>query len=150
MLAGGAGKDTGDWARGGDAGDDIEDLARALHDLGPQDVVITGGHRDEITDVFFDGHDIHSLPGERTRTVLRMGRAVPTRARWRPTSRSAITPLEAAERARAHRLGGRARRTARHRPGGGAGGRAGRRRPRLTARQPGATAPSKATPAHVT
>src|SRR3954451_18110960 len=36
-------------------GDDVEALARALHRLGPANVVITGGHRDVITDVFFDG-----------------------------------------------------------------------------------------------
>ncbi len=45
--------------------DDVEELARALHALGPANVVITGGHRDEATDVFFDGMDIHLLPGER-------------------------------------------------------------------------------------
>ena len=32
-----------------------EALARALHALGPAAVVVTGGHRDEATDVFFDG-----------------------------------------------------------------------------------------------
>jgi len=43
----------------------IEELAKALHELGPANVVITGGHRDEITDVFFDGSELHHLPGER-------------------------------------------------------------------------------------
>jgi hydroxymethylpyrimidine/phosphomethylpyrimidine kinase len=45
--------------------DDIEDLARALHEFGPANVVVTGGHRDEITDVFFDGNSITLLSGER-------------------------------------------------------------------------------------
>jgi hydroxymethylpyrimidine/phosphomethylpyrimidine kinase len=45
--------------------DDIEDLAKALHALGPQNVVITGGHRDEVTDVFYDGETITALPGAR-------------------------------------------------------------------------------------
>src|SRR3954468_8387558 len=45
--------------------DDVEDLARALHALGPENVVITGGHRDEVTDVFFDGETITPLPGAR-------------------------------------------------------------------------------------
>ena len=50
----------------GDADDDdVEDLARALHALGPANVVITGGHRAEATDVFYDGSEIHLLPGER-------------------------------------------------------------------------------------
>jgi hydroxymethylpyrimidine/phosphomethylpyrimidine kinase len=49
------------------AGDyaDVEDLARALHALGPENVVVTGGHRDEVTDVFFDGTTITYLPGAR-------------------------------------------------------------------------------------
>ena len=49
----------------GDPGADAEDLARALHRLGPATVVVTGGHRDEATDVFFDGERIHLIPGER-------------------------------------------------------------------------------------
>src|SRR3954468_19566682 len=35
------------------SGDDAEALARAVHALGPRAVVVTGGHRDEATDVFF-------------------------------------------------------------------------------------------------
>jgi hydroxymethylpyrimidine/phosphomethylpyrimidine kinase len=45
--------------------DDVEDLVRALHALGPENVVVTGGHRDEVTDVFFDGTTITYLPGAR-------------------------------------------------------------------------------------
>jgi hydroxymethylpyrimidine/phosphomethylpyrimidine kinase len=44
--------------------DGIE-LARALYDLGPACVVITGGHRDSATDLFFDGTTLTELPGER-------------------------------------------------------------------------------------
>jgi hydroxymethylpyrimidine/phosphomethylpyrimidine kinase len=50
------------------AGDDALDgleLARALHALGPACVVITGGHRDAATDLFFDGTQLTELPGER-------------------------------------------------------------------------------------
>jgi hydroxymethylpyrimidine/phosphomethylpyrimidine kinase len=47
------------------ADDDIEVLARRLHELGPAHVVITGGHRDEATDVFFDGETFARIPGER-------------------------------------------------------------------------------------
>jgi hydroxymethylpyrimidine/phosphomethylpyrimidine kinase len=50
---------------GDGAPSDVEDLARALHALGPDVVVITGGHREEATDVLFDGDDIHLIPGER-------------------------------------------------------------------------------------
>jgi hydroxymethylpyrimidine/phosphomethylpyrimidine kinase len=44
---------------------DVHELARAIHALGPQIVVVTGGHRDDATDVFFDGRRLVELPGER-------------------------------------------------------------------------------------
>ncbi len=46
-------------------GSDAEDLARALHALGPANVVVTGGHRLQATDVFFDGASIELIPGHR-------------------------------------------------------------------------------------
>jgi hydroxymethylpyrimidine/phosphomethylpyrimidine kinase len=42
-----------------------EELARAIQALGPQIVVVTGGHRQEATDLFFDGERFVELPGER-------------------------------------------------------------------------------------
>jgi hydroxymethylpyrimidine/phosphomethylpyrimidine kinase len=45
--------------------DDVETLARGIHALGPQAVVVTGGHRDAATDVFFDGARLVELPGPR-------------------------------------------------------------------------------------
>ena len=45
--------------------DDVPALARALHALGPRCVVVTGGHRAQATDVFFDGERIVELGGER-------------------------------------------------------------------------------------
>ena len=50
------------------AGDDTlegEALARAVHALGPQAVVVTGGHRAEAVDVLFDGERLTELPGPR-------------------------------------------------------------------------------------
>jgi hydroxymethylpyrimidine/phosphomethylpyrimidine kinase len=49
------------------ASDDVgaEDLARRVHDLGPRAVVVTGGHREEATDVFFDGAQLTTISGER-------------------------------------------------------------------------------------
>jgi len=44
---------------------DPEELARAVHALGPTYVVVTGGHRPEAMDVFFDGSAITPIPGER-------------------------------------------------------------------------------------
>lgn len=47
--------------------DDLDgiELVRALHALGPPNVVVTGGHRDAATDLFFDGETLTELPGER-------------------------------------------------------------------------------------
>src|SRR5207247_2252020 len=42
-----------------------EELARAIHALGPGSVVVTGGHREEGADVFFDGEQTVELPDER-------------------------------------------------------------------------------------
>ncbi len=50
---------------GDGAPEDVEQLARALHALGPDVVVITGGHRERATDVLFDGDAIHLIPGDR-------------------------------------------------------------------------------------
>ena len=44
---------------------DFESLARSVHALGPRAVVVTGGHRDEATDLFFDGKQLVEIPGER-------------------------------------------------------------------------------------
>lgn len=44
---------------------DAVGLARAVHALGPRIVVVTGGHRAQATDVFFDGRQVVEIPGER-------------------------------------------------------------------------------------
>ncbi len=51
----------------GDPDDDLDvrELARKIHALGPKAVVVTGGHRDPLTDVFFDGKRLVELHGER-------------------------------------------------------------------------------------
>jgi hydroxymethylpyrimidine/phosphomethylpyrimidine kinase len=46
-------------------GDDVEALARRLHELGPAAVVVTGGHRETATDVYFDGAVLERISGER-------------------------------------------------------------------------------------
>jgi hydroxymethylpyrimidine/phosphomethylpyrimidine kinase len=45
--------------------DGAEQLVRAVHALGPKAVVLTGGHRDEASDLFFDGDQLVEIPGER-------------------------------------------------------------------------------------
>ncbi len=52
-------------AEADEGGDDAAALARALRALGPQAVVVTGGHREQAVDVFFDGSEVVELPGER-------------------------------------------------------------------------------------
>lgn len=49
------------------AGEDApaEELARSIHALGPAAVVVTGGHRAQAVDVFFDGRRLEELAGER-------------------------------------------------------------------------------------
>ncbi len=43
----------------------LERLIRGLHCLGPAHVVITGGHREEATDIVFGGERVTEIPGER-------------------------------------------------------------------------------------
>jgi hydroxymethylpyrimidine/phosphomethylpyrimidine kinase len=50
---------------GEDADVDVEELAKTLHALGPRAVVITGGHREQAIDVFYDGEVLELIPGER-------------------------------------------------------------------------------------
>jgi hydroxymethylpyrimidine/phosphomethylpyrimidine kinase len=50
-------------AREGEAGP--EELVREIHALGPRAVVLTGGHREQATDLFFDGERLVEIPGER-------------------------------------------------------------------------------------
>jgi hydroxymethylpyrimidine/phosphomethylpyrimidine kinase len=42
-----------------------EALARAIHALGPRAVVVTGGHREQATDLYFDGERVVEIPGAR-------------------------------------------------------------------------------------
>jgi hydroxymethylpyrimidine/phosphomethylpyrimidine kinase len=44
---------------------DAEQLARKIHALGPEVVVVTGGHRERAADVFFDGEQLVELDGPR-------------------------------------------------------------------------------------
>ncbi|HEY5317227.1 MAG TPA: PfkB family carbohydrate kinase, partial [Solirubrobacteraceae bacterium] len=46
------------------AGAGADALARAVYALGPRAVVVTGGHREQLIDVFYDGETMVELPGE--------------------------------------------------------------------------------------
>jgi hydroxymethylpyrimidine/phosphomethylpyrimidine kinase len=49
----------------GPAGATPADLARHIHPLGPRVVVVTGGHREQAIDVFYDGAELVEIPGPR-------------------------------------------------------------------------------------
>lgn len=42
-----------------------EELARGVAALGPKAVVVTGGHSEDLVDLFFDGERMVEIPGER-------------------------------------------------------------------------------------
>lgn len=86
------------------AGDDTLDgieLARALHELGPPYVVITGGHRDTATDLFFDGLTLTELPGARHPDGAAHGSGCTHSATLAARLALGDEPLAAARRARA-------------------------------------------------
>jgi hydroxymethylpyrimidine/phosphomethylpyrimidine kinase len=58
-------RDDDEPSRGREGAGDLEALARRILRLGPAAVVITGGHREEAVDVFFDGIRLVELPGPR-------------------------------------------------------------------------------------
>ena len=83
-----------------DGEEDVEALARALHALGPAAVVVTGGHRDEATDLFFDGREVHAIPGERHADGAAHGSGCTHSSALAAHLALGFTPLEAARAAR--------------------------------------------------
>jgi hydroxymethylpyrimidine/phosphomethylpyrimidine kinase len=81
--------------------DDVEELAKAIHELGPDVVVVTGGHRDEATDVLFDGDGIHLIPGERHPDGAAHGSGCTHSSALAAHLALGRSPLEAARAARA-------------------------------------------------
>jgi len=86
---------------GAGAPKDVEALARALHGLGPEIVVITGGHREEATDVLFDGEVIHLIAGARHPDGAAHGSGCTHSSALAAHLALGYTPLEAARAARA-------------------------------------------------
>ena len=82
----------------GDA--DPERLARAIHALGPGAVVVTGGHRDEATDLFFDGEQLVEIPGERQPGGASHGSGCTHSSALAAHLALGLEPLEAARRAK--------------------------------------------------
>jgi hydroxymethylpyrimidine/phosphomethylpyrimidine kinase len=84
------------------AGEEIsqEDLARRVRGLGPQTVVVTGGHSSQIVDVFFDGERVVEIPGERHPDGAAHGSGCTHSSALAAFLAHGCEPLEAARRAR--------------------------------------------------
>ena len=77
-----------------------EDLAREVLALGPAAVVVTGGHSEEIVDLFYDGHHAFPIRGERFPGGAAHGSGCTHSSTLAAMLALGRDPLEAAERAR--------------------------------------------------
>jgi hydroxymethylpyrimidine/phosphomethylpyrimidine kinase len=84
----------------GEGGEDVEALAKTLHGLGPQAVVVTGGHRERATDVFYDGDTLELIPGERYPDGAAHGSGCTHSSALAAHLALGYTPLEAARAAK--------------------------------------------------
>jgi hydroxymethylpyrimidine/phosphomethylpyrimidine kinase len=85
---------------GPNAGIEPELLARAIHALGPRAVVVTGGHREEATDLFFDGERVVEIPGMRYPNGASHGSGCTHSSALAAQLALGADPLEAARRAK--------------------------------------------------
>jgi hydroxymethylpyrimidine/phosphomethylpyrimidine kinase len=76
------------------------DLARAIHALGPANVVVTGGHREQAIDTFFDGERLVELPGEHYPEGAAHGSGCTHSSALAAHLALGLDPLEAARRAK--------------------------------------------------
>jgi hydroxymethylpyrimidine/phosphomethylpyrimidine kinase len=77
-----------------------EDLARGMLELGPKAVVVTGGHSEDLVDVFFDGEQLVEIPGERHPDGAAHGSGCTHSSALAAFLAHGLEPLEAARRAR--------------------------------------------------
>lgn len=77
-----------------------EELARGVFELGPKAVVVTGGHSEELVDVFFDGEQLVEIPGERHPGGASHGSGCTHSSAVAAFLAHGCEPLEAARRAR--------------------------------------------------
>jgi hydroxymethylpyrimidine/phosphomethylpyrimidine kinase len=83
-----------------DAASGAEALARRIHALGPEAVVITGGHREEGSDLFFDGDRLVEIGGERHPGGASHGSGCTHSSALAAQLALGAEPLEAARRAK--------------------------------------------------
>jgi hydroxymethylpyrimidine/phosphomethylpyrimidine kinase len=96
-----------------------EELARAVHRLGPRAVVVTGGHRERASDLFFDGERAVEIPGERHPAGASHGSGCTHSSALAAQLALGLEPLEAARRAK--EIAAEAVRNGLHGLGSGAG-----------------------------
>jgi hydroxymethylpyrimidine/phosphomethylpyrimidine kinase len=77
-----------------------EELARGVLELGPKAVVVTGGHSEELVDLFFDGERVVEIPGERHPDGASHGSGCTHSSALAAFLAHGCEPLEAARRAR--------------------------------------------------
>jgi hydroxymethylpyrimidine/phosphomethylpyrimidine kinase len=85
---------------GAGEGDSQEDLAREVLALGPESVVVTGGHSEQVVDVYFDGVNAAAIHGERYPDGAAHGSGCTHSAALAAMLALGRNPLRAAERAR--------------------------------------------------
>jgi hydroxymethylpyrimidine/phosphomethylpyrimidine kinase len=77
-----------------------EELARGVLELGPEAVVITGGHSEGLVDLFFDGREAVAIEGERHPDGAAHGSGCTHSSALAAHLAIGATPLEAARAAR--------------------------------------------------
>jgi hydroxymethylpyrimidine/phosphomethylpyrimidine kinase len=80
--------------------DSQEDLARETLALGPEVVVVTGGHSEEVADLYFDGSRVEAIPGDRHPDGASHGSGCTHSSAVAAFLARGLTPLEAAREAR--------------------------------------------------
>jgi hydroxymethylpyrimidine/phosphomethylpyrimidine kinase len=77
-----------------------EELARGVQALGPRAVVVTGGHSDDLVDLFFDGERLVQITGDRHPDGAAHGSGCTHSSALAAFLARGLEPLEAARRAR--------------------------------------------------
>jgi hydroxymethylpyrimidine/phosphomethylpyrimidine kinase len=85
---------------GAEEHDSQEDLAREALALGPKAVVVTGGHSEEVVDLYFDGSRAERIPGDRHPNGATHGSGCTHSSAVAAFLARGFTPLEAAREAR--------------------------------------------------
>jgi hydroxymethylpyrimidine/phosphomethylpyrimidine kinase len=77
-----------------------DELAKAVHAMGPRYVVVTGGHSDEGTDYFYDGDEVVPISGPKHPAGATHGSGCTHSSALAAQLALGLAPLEAARRAR--------------------------------------------------